>query len=190
MRSLFHRSASGQASINRRRGQTFIGLLVVLVIAIGMSMLFIGSRTDSKGRHQKSIARASMDMARNVGTTQYTRQIKMAVDGYREDHGSYPPTLDALKQSAQAKGYSAIMWVGQVDGRPLQYDPNTGQVYPQSMDVPAPITPGSVPLAPAAQSPSRSGSQLAPMAPLSQPTTSAVAPSQRGGIPDEEPRIE
>ena len=132
---------------HRRRGQSLVGLLVVMVIVIGLYMLFLGKRTGENGETKASVLVQSMEKGSDVATTNNIMQIQQAVEMYKNDNDGKPPaSLDELKNSAYGKGYPAEMWVDAVSKRPLNYDPQTGRISSPTGGLPgAPGSAGTTP---------------------------------------------
>jgi hypothetical protein len=156
-----------------------IGLLVVIVIIIGMYMMFIGPRQGKNGEMRPSVAKESIERAKEVGVgSNNAQQIGMCIEAYKSDNnGQVPPDLPALK--AYCKEIPSPMWVNPTDGRPYAYDPSTGRIYP-STEAPA----GA---APAAAAPAPGAPAAAPAAPAPAPLPGNRGP---GGVrlPDMQPR--
>lgn len=111
---------------SRRSGQTLIGLLVVVVIAIALYMSFLGPRKGRDGEERPSIATASIDRAQGVNTGSNIGQIQDFITLYRGDHdGQAPASLDELKSASH---FPPEMFINSVDNKPLVYDPATGQI--------------------------------------------------------------
>lgn len=114
---------------SRRSGQSMIGLLIVMLIAIGIYMLYLGQRKGENGETKSSVLKQSMDKGSDVNTTSNIMQIQQAVEMYKNDNdGKVPASLDELKNSSYGKGYPAEMWYDSVSKQPLNYDPQTGRV--------------------------------------------------------------
>lgn len=121
-----HRAVS---RLHRRRGQSLIGLLVVMLILIGLYMLFLGKRKGENGETKVSVLKQSMNKGEDVETSSNIAQIQQAVEMYKNDNDGKPPSsLDELKNSSYGRGYPAEMWVDSVSKQPLQYNPQTGRV--------------------------------------------------------------
>ncbi len=138
----------------RRSGQTLIGLLVVVVIAIVLYLMFLGPRRGKDGEMRPSIAKQSINKAEiDVAMTSNISQINQAIMMYKADNGKPPASLDELKSSAYARGFPAEMWINPVTKQPLVYDPQTGQVLsppaPAAPGAPAGVAPASRPAIPA-----------------------------------------
>lgn len=138
-------STPNPRATRRYRGQTMIGLLVVIVIMIGMYMMFLGPRRGKDGEMRPSVARQSIERSKEVGVGgNNARQIGMCIDMYKGDNnGQVPPDLPSLK--AYCKEIPASMWVDPRDGRPYQYDPQTGTIYGASDPPPAGAAAGAAP---------------------------------------------
>ncbi|MBV9866633.1 MAG: hypothetical protein JO316_14860 [Abitibacteriaceae bacterium] len=145
----------------RRRGQSLIGLLAVAFILIVLYMMFLGPRVGQNGQSEHSVARQSIDRAKDVSLESNLSQIRMAISMYKNDNdGKVPASLDELKNSSYGRGFPPEMWVNPLDGKPLVYDPATGSISAQGSG-PAPGTgapnaPGAG--APAANPPGNAGS--------------------------------
>ena len=114
---------------HRRRGQSLIGLLVVVLIVIGLYLLFLGRRTGENGETKVSVLKQSMNKGEDVATSSHILQIQQAVEMYKNDNDGRPPaSLDELKNSTYGKAYPAEMWIDSVSKQPLQYDPRSGRV--------------------------------------------------------------
>lgn len=144
-----------RAERSRRGGQALIGLLAVVLILLGLYFLFLGPRRDSSGEARKSVARESIDRAKETGGTNYIGQIQIVIQQYRDDNEGKPPaSLEELKRYAK---FPDEMWVEPVTKQPLVYDPQTGTISspPQSIlgaGTAAPgsaAAPGSEPIPPA-----------------------------------------
>lgn len=124
-----HIEYSKSSRNSRRRGQSLIGILIVMLIAIGIYMMYLGKRRGENGEEKQSILKQSMDKGSDVNTTSNILQIQQAVELYKNDNdGKVPASLDELKNSAYGKGYPAEMWVDSVSKQPLYYDPQSGRV--------------------------------------------------------------
>lgn len=160
----------------RRAGQTLIGLLVVVVIMIGLYLTFLGPRRGKDGERRPSVARQSIDRAKEVELNSNISQIQQIIGMYKNDNEGKPPaSLDELKSYSK---FPAEMFVNPVDGKPLVYDATTGAIAPQPEGV-APQAP-----APGAPAPGAPASQ-APVAP------NAGGATGPGGvrIPDLQPQV-
>ncbi len=131
--SILHRSRRtprrAVSRMHRRRGQSLIGLLVVMLILIGLYMLFLGKRKGENGETKVSVLKQSMNKGEDVATSSNIAQIQQAVEMYKNDNDGKPPaSLDELKNSSYGKGYPSEMWFDAVSKQPLQYNPQTGRV--------------------------------------------------------------
>lgn len=116
------------------RGQTLIGLLVVVAIIMVLFVMYFGRRTGPNGEEQKSIVVASMDKAKGTELANNLSQIQMIIGMYRQDNeGRVPASLEELKRYAK---FPEEMWVNPVDKQPLVYDPNTGTISAPGMKKP------------------------------------------------------
>jgi len=187
MKTQFQSTPNPCARHSRRHGQTMIGLLVVVVIMIGMSMMFLGSRRGKNGEVRPSVAKESIERSKEVGVGgNNIRQIGMCIDMYKGDNnGQVPPDLPALK--AYCKEIPAPMWVDPTDGRPYEYDPQTGTVYSPGHAPPA-ASSSSASSGSTASSPSSAGAPPAAAPPAAQPPL----PGNRGPggvrLPDMQPQ--
>jgi type II secretory pathway pseudopilin PulG len=136
--------SSGRNRQSRRRGQTLIALLVVVLVGFGMYFMFLGPRRGADGELRPSIAKESINKSETVAVMgNNISQIEQAISMYRMDNEGKPPaSLEELKSSAYAKGFPAEMWIDPVSKQPLIYDPQTGTIS-------APPRPGAQPGAPA-----------------------------------------
>lgn len=164
---------------SRHRGQALIGLLVVGFIMIVLYMMFLGPRVGQNGQSEHSVARQSIDRAKDVSLESNLSQIRMAISMYKNDNdGKVPASLDELKNSSYGKGFPPEMWANPLDGKPLVYDPATGSVSAQGSGA----APGT-----GAPSPPSAG------APAPNPPTSAGSPGTTGPggikIPDMQPKV-
>jgi type II secretory pathway pseudopilin PulG len=143
------RTRRALAATHRRRGQSLIGLLVVMVIIVCLYMLFLGKRTGENGETKESVLVQSMEKGSDTATSSNIAQIQMAVEMYKNDNDGKPPaSLDELKNGAYGRGYPAEMWVDSVSKRPLNYDPQTGRISSPTGGLPG--VPGSAGTAPPA----------------------------------------
>jgi len=131
--SILHRSRRtpyrAVSRLHRRRGQSLIGLLVVMLILIGLYMLFLGKRKGENGETKVSVLKQSMDKGEDVKTSSNILQIQQAVEMYKNDNDGKPPaSLDELRNSSYGKGYPSEMWFDAVSKQPLQLNPQTGRV--------------------------------------------------------------
>jgi type II secretory pathway pseudopilin PulG len=119
---------------HRFRGQTLIGLLVVVAIIMVLFVMYFGRRTGPDGTEEKSIVAASMDKARETELANNLAQIQMIIGMYRGDNeGRVPASLEELKRYAK---FPEEMWINPVNKQPLVYDPTTGTVSAPGMKKP------------------------------------------------------
>lgn len=138
----------------RRRGQSMIAILVVVVVALVMALFFLGARRGPEGEIRPSVAKESMNRANDVSLESNLSQIRQIISMYKGDNEGRPPaSLDELKRYAK---FPAEMWVDPTTNRPLQYDPQTGNIWSDTQPpagAPAPGAPASGAPAPAAPAP-------------------------------------
>ena len=135
---------------SHHRGQSLIGLLVVVVILMGLYLTFLGPRQGEDGEVRPSVARQSIDRSKEVAGGSNISQIQMAIDMYKNDNEGRPPaSLEELKNSSYAKGFPPEMWLDPVTQQPLVYNPTTGTISaPGSSAAGAPTAPAPGPAAP------------------------------------------
>lgn len=110
-----------------RRGQTLIGLLVVVAIMIALSVYFLGPTRDKDGNQQQSIAKRSIDRSKEVALNSNIQQINQFIFMYKNDNdGQVPASMEELKQASK---FPAELFINPVDEKPLNYDPTTGRVW-------------------------------------------------------------
>lgn len=134
---------SSRKKNTRRSGQSLIGLLVVVVIGVAIYMLFLGPRKGTNGERQSSVLKKSMDRAEDVNTTNNLLQIQQGISMFKSENERYPVSLDEFKKSTFGSGYPSEMFVDSVSKKPLNYDPQTGQVSSPTGGLPG--VPGSAP---------------------------------------------
>lgn len=112
----------------RRRGQTLIGLLVVVFIIIAAAGIYLSAKGKNPDGSQssKTVLRRSVDLAQEVALQNNINQIQMVIGMYKGDNeGKVPASLEELKATAK---FPAEMWINPVDKKPLGYDPTTGRI--------------------------------------------------------------
>jgi len=110
-----------------RRGQTLIGLLVVVAIMFAMAAYFLGPTRDKQGNRQPSVAKRSIDRSQEVMLNSNIQQINQFIFMYKNDNnGQVPASMEELKQASK---FPAEMFINPVDKKPLNYDPKTGRVW-------------------------------------------------------------
>ena len=139
--------APRRAPHSRRRGQSYIGILVggILLLALGWMLLGRGQKVD--GTPKRSVAKRAIDRGQSVNTASNISQIQQFIEMYKNDNDGKPPVSYAeLRKSAH--DYPAEMWVDGVSGKPLIYDPASGRIMVpagSNANVPAAGAPGAVP---------------------------------------------
>ena len=112
----------------RRRGQSLIGLIVVVAIIIGLAGIYLsqkGKNPDGSESTKTALGR-SVDLAKEVELSSNIGQIQQIIAMYKGDNEGKPPaSLDELKSYAKFPGE---MWINPVDEKPLGYDPATGNI--------------------------------------------------------------
>lgn len=112
----------------RRRGQTLIGLIVVIAIIIAIAGIYLsqkGKNPDGSESTKTALGR-SVDLAKEIELSSNLSQIQQIIAMYKGDNEGRPPvSLDELKSYAKFPGE---MWINPVDEKPLGYDPATGQI--------------------------------------------------------------
>lgn len=112
-----------------RRGQTLIGLLVVVAIGLVLMAYYLGPTTDKSGKKHPSVAKRAIDRSQEVALNSNINQINQFIFMYKNDNdGQVPASMDDLKKAA--KGFPLEMFINPVDQQPLNYDPKTGRVWP------------------------------------------------------------
>jgi len=109
---------------SRRSGQTMIALLVVVVIMIGLTLAFLGSRRGADGEMKPSIAKASIDRSQEVLLQSNVGQIQQFIGMYKSDNDGKPPA--DLAEVKRASKFPLEMFVNPVDQQPLDYDAAAG----------------------------------------------------------------
>ena len=111
--------------IARRRGALGLSVLLAAGVLGGCSSLQQADQQLDTGSHA---ARRSIDMAKGVGgTSEYIRQINMALSMYKSDNdGKAPATIEEAKKVAHVPD---SMWIDAETNKPLVYDPETGTVH-------------------------------------------------------------
>lgn len=109
-----------------RRGQTLIGLIVVVAITIAIAGIYLGTKgknpDGSTSTH--TALRRSLDLAQEVTLQSNLGQIQQIIGMYKQDNeGKVPASFDELKKYAK---FPAEMWINPVDKEPLDYNPATG----------------------------------------------------------------
>ena len=112
----------------RRRGQSLVGLLIVIVIGVAIYMMFLGPRKGNNGERQSSVLKKSMDKAEDVNTTNNLLQIQQGISMFKSENERFPTSLDEFRASTYGSGYPSEMFVDSVSKQPLNYDATTGQV--------------------------------------------------------------
>lgn len=114
----------------RSRGFSLIEILIVIVIIALLSAFLIPRLIGSGGKDAsgKTVASPKQRAQQTVGV-EYTSQINMAIQMYRDDHeGQNPPDLQSLK----AYKVTDEMLLDPVTRQPLSYDAQTGTVAPSA----------------------------------------------------------
>jgi hypothetical protein len=103
--------------------------LKFLFFAVGLAALS-GCVSDNEvpEDHAPSIPKQAIDRGQTVALESNMNQIRQFVSMFRQDNDGRNPTLDELKSMKQ---FDRSLLINPVDGKPLIYDPATGQVYPQ-----------------------------------------------------------
>lgn len=110
-----------------RRGQTLIGLLIVVAIGIAMMAYFLAPTKDKNGNEHHGPAKRAIDMSQEVALNSNINQINQFIFMYKNDNdGQVPTSMDELKTSSK---FPAEMFINPVDQKPLNYDPKTGRVW-------------------------------------------------------------
>ena len=110
-----------------RRGQTMIGLLVVVAIGLILTVYFLAPTKDKNGNEHHGPAKRAIDMSQEVALNSNISQINQFIFMYKTDNdGQVPASMDELKKSSK---FPAEMFVNPVDMQPLNYDPKTGRVW-------------------------------------------------------------
>jgi type II secretory pathway pseudopilin PulG len=116
-----------------RRGQTLIGLLVVVAIGLVLMAYYLGPTKDKNGKEQHSVAKRAIDRSQEVALNSNINQINQFIFMYKNDNdGQVPASMDDLKKAA--KGFPPEMFINPVDQQPLNYDPKTGRVWATPYD--------------------------------------------------------
>ncbi|MDQ3815270.1 MAG: hypothetical protein M3347_15220, partial [Armatimonadota bacterium] len=68
------------ARLSHRRGQSLIGLLVVVFILIALYFMFLGPRQGKEGETRPSVAKQSIDRAKDVELKSNLSQIRQIID--------------------------------------------------------------------------------------------------------------
>ena len=153
-------------SVARRRGQSLIGLLVVIGIIMVIAVVMLGPRMGRDGVKRPGVYKQSMNRAEDVGMNSNISQIQQIIMMYRNDNEGKPPaSLDELKRYAK---FPAEMWIDPLTKQPLIYDPASGTI--------------SAPPRPA---------ELSPETPANAPRNSPLVPGGPGNIeiPNMQPQI-
>ncbi|HIE52110.1 MAG TPA: type II secretion system protein [Armatimonadetes bacterium] len=106
------------------RGQTLVGLLVVIVILLGLAYWFFyphGQR--GKGGEATPVPQAAMERASGLECKSNLLQIRQAIQMYQMTGQGNPPNLKALNLGVGEEFFRCP-----VGGEPYQYDPRTGKV--------------------------------------------------------------
>ena len=146
MKALFSIS-SRHHSLSRRRGQSYIGILVTGILLLALGWFLLGSLKKEDGTPQRSVAKRALDRGQSVDTASNISQIQTVIEMYKGDNDGKPPaSYEELRKYAH--DYPAEMWVDGVSGKPLIYDPATGRIMApagSNANVPAAGAPGAVP---------------------------------------------
>ena len=134
-------------SHSRRRGQSYIGILVSGFLLLVLGWFLLGSLKKPDGTPQRSVAKRAIDRGQSVDTASNISQIQQVIEMYKGDNDGKPPTsYDELRKYAH--DYPPEMWVDGVSGKPLIYDPAAGRIMApagSNANVPAAGAPGAVP---------------------------------------------
>lgn len=110
-----------------RKGQTLIGLLVVVAIGLVLMAYYLGPTKDKDGIQQPSVAKRAIDRSQEVALNSNINQINQFIFMYKtENDGQVPASMEELKTSSK---FPAELFINPVDGQPLNYDPKTGRVW-------------------------------------------------------------
>lgn len=108
----------------RRQGGSLVEVLLVSGLLVGLAA-FLYPKVISAGKTDKNKALAPQQRARQAEGIAYVKQIRDAIQMYRNDHDDQlPASLSDLKPY----GVTDAMLVDPVSKKPLQYDPQSGQV--------------------------------------------------------------
>lgn len=103
-----------------RRGETMIGLVVVVAIIAILAVVFL--RPGHKGDTKKSMPAQVQQKASGVECQSNLSQVRQMIQMYQTDNEQNPPTLQAL--SGLPAGFLACP----VGGEPYWYDAQSGRV--------------------------------------------------------------
>lgn len=110
-----------------RRGQTLIGLLVVVAIGLILTAYYLAPTKDKNGVEHHGPAKRAIDMSQEVALNSNINQINEFIFMYKNDNnGQVPASMDELKTASK---FPAEMFINPVDQQPLNYDPKTGRVW-------------------------------------------------------------
>jgi len=105
------------------RGQTLVGILVVLVILLALAaVLFFRARGPGKGA-AATTPKAAMQKAEATACMAQLSNLRQGLMIYQADHNGYPPNLQALDLGPGESYYRCP-----VTGQAYQYNPQTGEV--------------------------------------------------------------
>ena len=111
----------GRDRVRAIRGETMIGLIVVVAIIAILAVVFL--HPGRKGEDKKSMPAQVQQKAAGVECENSIRQVRQMIQMYQTDNdGKNPPSLQAL--SGLPAGFDRCP----VGGEPYWYDPATGRV--------------------------------------------------------------
>jgi prepilin-type N-terminal cleavage/methylation domain-containing protein len=111
--------------VKRSQGFGLIEILIVIVILALLAVFLLPRLVGGKDPVTKKTILAPKARAQQSAGAEYTSQINMAIQMYRQDHEEQnPPTLADLK----TYGVTDEMLMDPVTKQPLAYDPQTGRV--------------------------------------------------------------
>jgi len=111
---------SGLSRIWARRGETMIGLVIVVAIIAILAVVIL--RPGHKGDSKKSMPAQVQQKASGVECQSNLNQVRQMIQMYQSDNEANPPNLQALK------GLPPEFLRCPVGGEPYWYDSPTGRV--------------------------------------------------------------
>ena len=102
-----------------------IALLVVVAIGVILMYVLLGPMSKKSGGGYETNPGRAMDKGREVECESNLRQIRGAIEIYRTEHDSYPPTTADISLGVSNP---AELMKCPVGAEPYAYDPATGRI--------------------------------------------------------------